>query len=219
MNRLIIRSLPGGEELIDSVKTYQLAERADWLAYQSGRKDSTLVIRSLDGKTVYRCQAVSGFKFAAKSGSLYCVSKGDSLGTKPGIYLFDPNKGAPVLIKEGDGLFKQPAISEQGEALAFLYCAKKDSAKHVMELWLSENSAPARLAADRRNRAIPKGWVISEHGTLRFSEEADRLFWAHLPNPARKIPPNWPNTAPMYRGGVGTNRCNIPSRRLTAIKT
>ena len=68
MNRLIIRSLPGGEELIDSVKTYQLAERADWLAYQSGRKDSTLVIRSLDGKTVYRCPAVSGFKFAAKSG-------------------------------------------------------------------------------------------------------------------------------------------------------
>lgn len=50
MNSLVISRLTGGEETVDSLKTYKLSETADWLAYQRGsKKDSTLYIRSLDG--------------------------------------------------------------------------------------------------------------------------------------------------------------------------
>ena len=60
--------------------------------------------------------AVSNFKFARKSGVLYCVSKGDSLDTKAGIYLFQPEKRQSTLIKEGEGVFKQATLSEKGDA-------------------------------------------------------------------------------------------------------
>lgn len=186
MNSLIIRSLAGGEEVIDSIKSYQLAEQADWIAYKRGRKDSTLIVRSLDGKYEHRYPAVSSFKFARKSGVLYCVSKGDSLDTKAGIYLFHPEKQQSTLIKEGEGVFKQAALSEQGDALAFLYCAEKDSTWRAMDLWLSENGEPAGKIADSTNKAFPEGWVISENGTVRFSEDAGRLYFGTAPEPKQK---------------------------------
>ena len=50
MNTLVIKNLTGGEEVIDSLKSYKLSETADFIAYQrGGKKDSTLYIRSLDG--------------------------------------------------------------------------------------------------------------------------------------------------------------------------
>ena len=41
MNTLVIYSVAGKKETIDSLKTFKLADEADWIAYQSGRKDST----------------------------------------------------------------------------------------------------------------------------------------------------------------------------------
>ena len=49
MNTLVIYSVAGKKETIDSLKTFKLADEADWIAYQRGRKDSTLYVRSLDG--------------------------------------------------------------------------------------------------------------------------------------------------------------------------
>jgi len=188
MNKLIIRSLSGSEETIDSVKTYLLAEYADWLAYKRGKNDSTLIVRSLDGKQEYRYPAVSGFKFARKSGALYCISEGDSLGVKGGIYLLQPEKALSTLIKEKseNSLFKQPAISEQGNALAFLYCAEKDSAQHAIQLWLSENAVPATEIASRKNAAFPNNWIINENGELRFSEDGSRLYFGTSPESQQK---------------------------------
>lgn len=42
MNSLIISRLTGGEETVDSLKTYKLSETADWLAYQRGSKKTPL---------------------------------------------------------------------------------------------------------------------------------------------------------------------------------
>lgn len=50
MDELIIRNLKSGTEWsIDSLKGYKLAENGEWLAYQRTRKDSSLVVVSLDG--------------------------------------------------------------------------------------------------------------------------------------------------------------------------
>ena len=118
MDRLLIRHTDGQEERIDSLRQYKLADKADWLAYQSGRKDSTLVVRSLDGKRDYRFARVSDYAFAEKSATLYFVTKGDNTGLEAGIYLLDPTKGTPSLVKAGDGLFRQVALDEQGNQLA-----------------------------------------------------------------------------------------------------
>ena len=186
MDRLLIRHTDGQEERIDSLRQYKLADKADWLAYQSGRKDSTLVVRSLDGKRDYRFARVSDYAFAEKSATLYFVTKGNGTDLEAGIYLLDPTKGTPSLVKAGDGLFRQVALDEQGNQLAFLYCAEKDSAYKALELWLSERGETAKAIAGRGNKALPAGWVINENGTLSFSRSAARLFFGTSPEPRQK---------------------------------
>ena len=49
MDELVIRNLKTGTEWkIDSLKGYRMAEEGDWLAYQRTRKDSSLIVVSLD---------------------------------------------------------------------------------------------------------------------------------------------------------------------------
>ncbi len=183
MNSLVICSVAGKQETIDSLKTFKLADEADWIAYQRGRKDSTLYLRSLDGGTTLRFPAVTDFRFAEKSCMLYYTSaaKGEE-----GLFTVDPKKGEPVLIKEGKGVFKQAAFDEKGERLAFLYCADKDSSYKALSLWLSEHNAPAKEIATRGNKAFPSEWVINENGRLQFSKSASRLFFGTSPEPRQK---------------------------------
>ncbi|MFS2426392.1 prolyl oligopeptidase family serine peptidase [Parabacteroides distasonis] len=183
MNTLVIYSVAGKKETIDSLKTFKLADEADWIAYQRGRKDSTLYVRSLDGSKTFQFPTVTDFQFAKKSGMLYYTSAAEG---EAGIFTLNPEKGSPALIKEGKGVFKQTTFNEKGERLAFLYCADKDSSYKALSLWLSEHNAPAKEIATRGNKAFPAEWVINENGMLQFSKSASRLFFGTSPEPRQK---------------------------------
>lgn len=183
MNTLVIYSVAGKKETIDSLKTFKLADEADWIAYQRGRKDSTLYVRSLDGSKTFQFPTVTDFQFAKKSGMLYYTSAAEG---EAGIFTLNPEKGSPALIKEGKGVFKQTTFDEKGERLAFLYCADKDSSYKALSSWLSEHNAPAKEIATRGNKAFPAEWVINENGMLQFSKSASRLFFGTSPEPRQK---------------------------------
>ena len=183
MNTLVIYSVAGKKETIDSLKTFKLADEADWIAYQRGRKDSTLYVRSLDGSKTFQFPTVTDFQFAKKSGMLYYTSAAEG---EAGIFTLNPEKGSPALIKEGKGVFKQTTFDEKGERLAFFYCADKDSSYKALSLWLSEHNAPAKEIATRGNKAFPAEWVINENGMLQFSKSASRLFFGTSPEPRQK---------------------------------
>ena len=183
INTLVIYSVAGKKETIDSLKTFKLADEADWIAYQRGRKDSTLYVRSLDGSKTFQFPTVTDFQFAKKSGMLYYTSAAEG---EAGIFTLNPEKGSPALIKEGKGVFKQTTFDEKGERLAFLYCADKDSSYKALSLWLSEHNAPAKEIATRGNKAFPAEWVINENGMLQFSKSASRLFFGTSPEPRQK---------------------------------
>ena len=183
MNTLVIYSVAGKKETIDSLKTFKLADEADWIAYQRGRKDSTLYVRSLDGSKTFQFPTVTDFQFAKKSGMLYYTSAAEG---EAGIFTLNPEKGSPALIKEGKGVFKQTTFDEKGERLAFLYCADKDSSYKALSLWLSEHNAPAKEIATSGNKAFPAEWVINENGMLQFSKSASRLFFGTSPEPRQK---------------------------------
>ena len=126
MDELIIRNLKSGTEwTIDSLKGYKLAEEGEWLAYQRTRKDSSLVIVSLDGTQKYVLPSVSAYGFAKEKAALYFVTKEDKDGKKPGMYVWTAEKAQPILIKEGKGVFVQPAFDKAGSKLAFLYTDNK----------------------------------------------------------------------------------------------
>lgn len=183
MDRLVIRSVEGKSETIDSLRNYKVAEAADWIAYQRGRKDSTLYVRTLDGSKQLTFPAVTAYQFAKKSGMLTFTSADAS---QAGIFTLNPEQGAPKQIKAGKGEYRQVAFDEQGNRLAFLYCAEKDSAYKALTLYLSEQQAPAKEIAARGNQAFPANWVISEHGTLQFSKAGTRLYFGTSPEPRQK---------------------------------
>ncbi|MDH6341550.1 dipeptidyl aminopeptidase/acylaminoacyl peptidase [Parabacteroides sp. PFB2-12] len=186
MNRLLIRHQAGGEERIDSIRSYRVANKADWMAYQRARKDSTLVVRSLNGEKEHRFPAVSEFAFATKAAILYYISQGDTLGTKAGIYSFDIENEKNSLLKEGDGLFKKATWDETGSNLAFLYREKNDSTSRAMELWLAGRNSPARKMIDRADAVLPEGWIISEEGGLRFFHDDNYIVLGTAPEPRQK---------------------------------
>ncbi|MDH6303592.1 dipeptidyl aminopeptidase/acylaminoacyl peptidase [Parabacteroides sp. PF5-5] len=177
-NKLLLHRLAEGKtEEVDSVKVWKLAEKSDWLAYQRGNKaDSTLYIRSLEGNRLDSFPAVSEFYFAKEVPLLYFVSKGDTLGTRAGLYAFEAEAGASRLVFEGEGVFKQIVPDKRGEHLAFLYCADKDSVSTHLKLHVDGQVL----------EATPTNWVMSEHETIRFSDDSQKLFFGMAPRPKVK---------------------------------
>lgn len=160
------------KESIDSLKSYKLSETADWIAYKrSSKSDSVLHVRPLDGAKEILLADVKEFGFAKKGNILYYT-------TDSTLSTFTPDKGSS-LIFEGKGVIKKVTFDEAGSKIAFLHSPDKDSISTQCSLYLSENNIPARLVADRKQSFIPDGWVISENGDLRFSKNAERLFFRY----------------------------------------
>ena len=187
MDELVIRNLKTGAEWkIDSLKAYRLAEEGDWLAYQRTRKDSSLVVVSLDGTNKYVLPSASLYGFAKEKAALYFVTKDTVGGKKPGMYVWSAEMPQPVLVKEGKGLFLQPAFNNKGTQLAFLYTDNQKEKDYTMTLWVSEVANAAREIANPTTTGLPEGWVISPNQRLNFSEDASRLFFGTAPAPMRK---------------------------------
>ena len=116
MDELLIRNLKSGAEWeIDSLKGYKLAEEGDWVAYQRTRKKSVLEVVSLDGTNKYELASALAYGFAKEKPVLYFVTKDTIGGMKPGMYIWKPETPQPVLVKEGKGLFTQPAFDKTGD--------------------------------------------------------------------------------------------------------
>ncbi len=197
MNSLLLRRLTGSGETLDSVRTYKLAEEADRLAWQRGRRDSTLWLRSLDGTDVRQYPAVSEYRFADKSGMIFFISGGDGQDMQAGLYALNPEHGGPQLVKAGRGNFKQITWNEDGTRLAFLHSEKQDPTFRSMSLWLWDGQGEARRVARQGEAAFPAGWVVSEHGRLGFSKDNRRLFFGTSPEPRQKdttrLAESWPD--------------------------
>lgn len=186
MNKLILCSVSGQQETLDSISTYKLAYTTDRLAYKQGnRKDSTLYIRSLDGKATDTIPGVSDFGFAKEGNFMYYISAGDSIDKKAGIYVYQITNRQQTLLKEGKGKFGNVKFNKAGDKLAFLYTdkAEKDSteAKNEYALFLSAIPEKAQLIAEAGNTNIPSDWIISHHGDIRFSEDGNYLFFPTSP--------------------------------------
>ena len=187
MDELVIRNLKNGTEwTIDSLKGYKLAEKGDWMAYQRTRKDSSLVVVSLDGAQKYVLPSASDYGFAKEKAVLYFVTKEDKDGKKPGMYVWTTETPQPVLVKEGKGIFVQPTFANAGSKLAFLYTNDKKEKDYTMALWVSENAGEAREVVTRSTVGLPEGWVVSPNQRLSFSDDATRLFFGTAPAPLRK---------------------------------
>ena len=198
MDELLIRNLKSGAEWeIDSLKGYKLAEEGDWVAYQRTRKKSILEVVSLDGTNKYELASALAYGFAKEKPVLYFVTKDTIGGMKPGMYIWKPETPQPVLVKEGKGLFTQPAFDKTGDKLAFLYTDDAEKKDCTMSLWISEGAGAACEVVTSFTDGLPKGWIVSPNQSLLFSDDASRVFLGTAPLPLQKdstiLPANRPN--------------------------
>ena len=198
MDELLIRNLKSGAEWeIDSLKGYKLAEEGDWVAYQRTRKKSILEVVSLDGTNKYELASALAYGFAKEKPVLYFVTKDTIGGMKPGMYIWKPETPQPVLVKEGKGLFTQPAFDKTGDKLAFLYTDDAEKKDCTMSLWISEGAGAACEGVTSFTDGLPKGWIVSPNQSLLFSDDASRVFLGTAPLPLQKdstiLPANRPN--------------------------
>ena len=183
MNSLTIHTLHGESQQLDSIRTYSMATQTDWLAYQQGRKDSTLYICSLDGTKTYTRPSVTNYGFARDKGMIYYLS-GNKSGQK--LWLLNLATGATTAIKEGKGKFSQITFDRSGNQLAFLYADNEKTAYKNTQLWLSSNAEQAHNVIPAHSTSMPADWVVSAHSRLAFSHSGNRLFFGTSPVPRQK---------------------------------
>ena len=185
LNTLYIYTLGGATEKIDSVRGYKLAEKTDWLAYQTGEKDSTLHVRVL-GSANLDLPCVTAYQFSKEGKLLVLVAQGAGINGKKGIFQLPMGSTTPVCIRETEDEISNIAISEDESSVAFTTCEDKDQAGHGVQLWCARNAGAASLVSDKHPDYAPKGWVTSPNGNVHFSKSGARLFYGVAPDAREK---------------------------------
>ena len=186
MDTLWIYSLGKNCEQIDSLRNYKLCAEADWIAYQTGKKDSTLYVRTLDGVTTKSFGKVKEYGFARKSATLYYITVEGAKPDTTSLYVVDlAAKTEPQLVKQTTGRIEKVSLAEDGKQLAFLYSsvAKDKAQTSGMSLWYAkvDGTSEAEQLSDSVNANFTKGWEISSNGMLRFSKAGDKLQFGVAP--------------------------------------
>lgn len=196
MDKLMIYTIDGEAETIDSLRSYRISDKVDILAYQTGKKDSTLFIRSL-GKSQLTFPGITSFQYSSDGRTLCFVAAGKGIDGKCGLFILEEGKTVPTLVKEGDGSFKGISFAKEGTTLAFLYTEKADKdskEKKTPQIWVSKNGGEAGLVLDNVKGIAPDGWQISDAGRLSLSNDCRRLTFQTAPAPREKDnTPNRPN--------------------------
>ncbi len=160
-------------------------EKAKKAKKESRENGATLVIRNLSNGNETNVAFVKSYVHAEEGAKFMLVSTGDDADFQPGVYVFDGTKGAltPIFTQKGD--YKNLTFDKKGAQAAFV--ADLDSTKikvRPFELYLwKDGQKAATLVANDASSFLPKDWRISEHASLRFSEDAGKLMFGIAPQP------------------------------------
>ncbi len=122
-----------------------------------------------------------------KNGTVLAISttpkKEDSASKGQVLWLQLPGMQLHVILA-GINDARSLAFDEAGNQLAFV--AERDSAAGAVQkfyqLWhYKKGNDTARLLATRYTTGLPRGWGISENGTIQFSKTGNRLFFGTAP--------------------------------------
>ncbi|MEQ9441070.1 MAG: prolyl oligopeptidase family serine peptidase [Cyclobacteriaceae bacterium] len=167
----------------DSLKGDADAIQVFWADKPEKPEGNELVIFNLETKEEYRYERVSNYQFSEDGSQLaFTRVAGDSVGSA-GVMAFDTQTQKLVPVDTGKVSYGQLSLSRDGGAIAFL--ASEDSLEaderyHNLYLW---NGKSAQLIADTTTQALPAHWMVSNHGSVRFSYDGQRLFFSTAPRP------------------------------------
>ena len=146
---------------------------------------STLVVRDLATGVERRLRNAVSY-VVARNGARVVYTASSEDGAADGVYSLDPLSGAVTTIAAGEALYRELAVSEDGRQVAFLTDREGwdgQTSSYAVHHWRA-GSDGSTAVVPTVPAGIPTGWWVSEHGSLRFSESGDRLFFGTAPRPA-----------------------------------
>ena len=145
---------------------------------------SLLVLLNLATGEEVRYEKVTDYFFADEAPVLaFATSTSD--GSGDGAYVVDLETMARHAVLEGEGNYKQLAISEDGTQTAFL-SDRDDYEADQPEFTLYHAASPDWTGAGMAGSAtagIPSGWWVSENGDVSFSDGGGRVHFGTSPRP------------------------------------
>ncbi|MDE2751703.1 MAG: prolyl oligopeptidase family serine peptidase [Gemmatimonadota bacterium] len=204
-----------GPRIVGAVESFRVAGDGSWVAYKpveeededateeaepeeeeeagdeaedGDEKDkeegSTLVLLSLRTGDETRYDKVTDYFFAEEAPVLaFATSTSD--GSGDGAYVIDLGDMTRHAVIEGEGNYRQLAISDDGSQVAFL-ADRDDYEADQPELTLYHGAGPSWSGAPMANSAtegVPDGWWVSENGNVSFSDGGGRVRFGTAPRP------------------------------------
>ena len=135
--------------------------------------------KSFEGVVDYHMSEKGNFLF-------YEQDEADSLNPA-GVYAYNTGNGELTVLNEGMEEYKKMVSDESGTQLAFMATAntKDDDHKYFSLMYWKAGQTEAAIIADTTTAGVPEGWMISDNGTLRFSESGARLYMRTAPRPIK----------------------------------
>ena len=162
--------------------------RAPVLVGTPGEKPTDLVVRELATGTNVTLPTVTTFAWN-KTGSKLAYVVDATEETKDGVFVRAFPSGKTETLVAGPGETKSLTFDEVGERIAFLRTAKpKPNGPPAESSLFLDGTEIAKGAAS----GLPKGFVVSDSGALRFSRDGKRLYFGAAP-PAKSAPKNAPD--------------------------
>lgn len=156
------------------------------IAASATDEGTELVLKSFqtNGQRSYKNVSDYGFSKNGKKFWLKTTKRANDSLSKAAVLLIDLGNWKVDTIMRGLNDAKNFAMDETGSQLAFV--AERDSSakalRKMYKLWyykLGMDSATILAGLDTTN--IPKGWAVSENGTLNFSKSGKRLLFGTAP--------------------------------------
>ena len=145
-------------------------------------KGNELVLVNLSNMEEQRFEGVTEYLFSENGSQMIFSKLAQDSTENAAVYAFDTEYENITLLDSGKVTYKHLALSDDGSRGAFLATADStDAEDRYYSLYLWDNDL--RQVADTSSVGIFENWMVSEHETPFFSEDASRLFFGSTPRP------------------------------------
>ncbi len=146
-----------------------------------------LVIRNLLTYKEDTIKFVTDYHFAEKSKKLVYTSTGPHEASKTGVFVKNLESGHSVNLHNSlKGKYHQLQVSSSGKHVGFVVdtdTTKIQMRPNTLFYWKEGDTIAGKIMS---TRSSPKGYQVSPHGKVHFSEKEDKMFFGFSTPPIRK---------------------------------
>ncbi|MCG2617389.1 prolyl oligopeptidase family serine peptidase [Terrimonas sp. NA20] len=158
----------------------------DEVTPSSADAGSDLVVRNLKNNEQKTFRFILEYQFNEKGTKLVMEQARNPKDStsKPHVLLYDLTRNKLDTIATSGNDFKNFALSDDGEQLAFLAerDAKPKDLQKFYKLWYYKSGMDSAVVlVDKATAGIKSGFTVSEYGAVSFSNSGKRLFFATAP--------------------------------------